>query len=766
MEKERMKRYRQEDSREIFTEELVADFAVVGGGLAGVCAAVTAARQGVRTVLVQDRPVLGGNASSEVRLWALGATSHLGNNNRWSREGGVMDEILVENLYRNPEGNPHLFDAVLLDLVMAEQHITLLLDTVVYALETDEARQIEKVSAFCGQNETAYMISAPLFCDASGDGILGYLSGASYRVGAEAADEFDEPFAPDAAYGGLLGHSMYFYSRDTGKPVQFVAPDFALKDITDIPRYRNFRAGDTGCQLWWLEYGGRLDTVYDTRQIKQELQRVIFGVWDYIKNSGEFPEAENLTLEWVGNVPGKRESRRFEGDYMLHQRDVIEQREHADAVAYGGWAIDLHPGDGVYSRLDGCTQWHSKGVYQIPYRTLYSRDVPNLFLAGRVISATHVAFGSTRVMATAGHTAQAVGMAAFQCLERGLVPRGLTDRDEMRELQRNLLAIGQYIPGVELDHPQDLAKRADVSASSSFSMLELPAGEEAVALDAKRGMLLPFAQGRLPEITLFFNVEDSCELEVQLRTAKKVGNYTPDTVLETRVLTLGAGQAVRVSLQFESELAQDQYAFICLMETEGVDVLLSDLRVSGVLSVAQEGNRRVSKANVQEPPEGIGVERVEFWLPQRRPGGKNFAVKCASPSSLFGAPQVLSAPQRPTTSPNAWVADPSDACPQLSLEWREPVRLKKAVLFFDTDFDHPMETVQMGHPEREIPFCVKDFDLLDDEGNVIYEARNNHRTRYEAVFKKIVETKKITLRIPATHGAPAAVFKVQCFGEK
>ena len=328
----------------------------------------------------------------------LGATSHMGNNNRWAREGGAIDEMLLENLYRNPEGNPLIFDTILLEKVASEPNITLLLNTAVYAVAMAEAKEsgntntIKSVSAFCSQNSTTYTLTAPLFCDASGDGIMAFQAGAAFRMGAESRDEFGEKFAPSADYGELLGHSMYFYSKDTGKPVRFVPPAYALSDITQIPRFRSFNANDYGCRLWWIEYGGRLDTVHETEAIKWELWKVVYGVWNHIKNSGQFPEAENLTLEWVGQIPGKRESRRFEGDYMLTQQDIIEQRTHDDAVAFGGWSIDLHPADGVFSEKPGCNQWHSKGTYQIPYRCLYSRNVDNLFLAGRIISASHVAF--------------------------------------------------------------------------------------------------------------------------------------------------------------------------------------------------------------------------------------------------------------------------------------------------------------------------------------------------------------------------------------
>ena len=164
--------------------------------MAGVCCAITAARAGIRVTLVQDRPVLGGNASSEVRMWIVGATSHMGNNNRWAREGGVIDEILLENAYRNPQGNPLIFDTILLEKVYEEANIQLLLDTAVYELTKSSADQISGVTAFCSQNSTRYQIQAPLFCDASGDGVVGFLAGAAFRMGAESSAEFGEMLAP------------------------------------------------------------------------------------------------------------------------------------------------------------------------------------------------------------------------------------------------------------------------------------------------------------------------------------------------------------------------------------------------------------------------------------------------------------------------------------------------------------------------------------------------------------------------------------------
>jgi len=749
-------------SRELKTLSLQADLAIVGGGLAGICAAITAAREGVTVVLVQDRPVLGGNASSEVRLWALGATSHMGNNNRWAREGGVINEIVVENLRRNKEGNPLFFDALLIDKVRAESNITLLLDTAIFDAEKSASGAITSLRGFNSQNSTLYQVSAPLFCDASGDGILGYLSGASYRIGSEKADEFDEPLAPDNDYGELLGHTIYFYTKDAGKPVDYIAPDFALKDITKIPRFDQIGSRDYGCLFWWFEYGGRLDTIHDTAEIKSELWKVVYGVWDHIKNSGKFDDVANLTLEWVGHIPGKRESRRFEGDTMLCQKDVVEQRRHTDAVSFGGWAVDLHPADGVYSDKSPCNQYHSRGVYQIPYRSLYSRDVPNLFLAGRIISASHIAFGSTRVMMTSAHSAQAVGMATALCHEKGLMPRAILD--EMTTLQTRLLRCGQFIPHVVLDDPDDLCATATIEASSTMSLDALPANGECVALDQPRAMLFPADAGQFPNST--FKVSAACDtaIEFELRASERLGNYTPDRLLATKTVAISAGENQSVTVDFGVELDAAQYVCVCLMPNDKVTVALSDMRVTGVLSVARGMNKAVAKSAKQEVTPGSGIDSFYFWLPTRRPGGKNLAVAFEPPLRPYTPESLLSGYERPFLKTNAWVADAQDTAPSVTCRWGEPQSLSRIILSFDSDYDHPMESAQWGHPESVVPFCIKHFQVRDESGTILFEECNNSQSRVDIQLEAPVCTAALTIEVIETRGTLAALFRIRCFG--
>jgi hypothetical protein len=743
--------------------EVLADLVVVGGGLSGICAAITAARAGIKVVLVQDRPVLGGNASSEVRLWILGATSHMGNNNRWAREGGVIDEILVENLWRNPEGNPVILDFLLLEKVKEEQRITLLLNTAVEDVELTATGSIAAVRAFCSQSQLTYRLAANLYCDASGDGVLGYLAGAAFRMGAESSAEFGELLAPTQEYGELLGNSLYFYSRDTGKPVSFVRPSYALEDITRLPRYRQIKLSDSGCRLWWLEYGGRLDTIHDTELIKWELWRVALGIWNYIKNSGEFPGSETLTLEWIGAIAGKRESRRFEGLYMMRQQDLVEQREQQDAVSFGGWAIDLHPADGVYSPLPSCTQWHAKGVYQIPYRSMVSRNVSNLFLTGRIISASHVAFGSTRVMATCAHNGQAVGMASAICSERNILPADLLAPDNLKELRRRLLRSGQYIPGVASDDPADLVRSADITASSTLLLSQMEPDGTVESLSVARALLIPIEEGKLPTFTFTIDAKEETELRVEYRTSSRVGNYTPDVLLGCQQIALRAGENQQVELVSNRSLDMADYVFICLLPNPSISVHLSSQRLTGVLTLSQTMNSAVATSMRQTPPAGAGIDTFEFWLPERRPRGKNMAVSIAPPLALYSVGLLKNGFSRPYRRTNAWAASADDPAPYLSLRWKEPLHIRRIMIGFDTDFDHPMESVLMTHPERRVPFCVEQYRILDQNGALLYETRENHQSLNEIVFDREIEADGLKVEFTHPGGAPAAIFRISAY---
>jgi hypothetical protein len=751
------------ESRENYKIRYNKDLIIVGGGLAGTCAAITAARSGIKVVLVQDRPVLGGNSSSEVRLWILGATSHMGNNNRWAREGGVVDEILIENLYRNKEGNAIILDTILLEKVTNEPNITLLLNTAVFEVKKKDENTLESVRAFCSQTSTEYLLSAPLFIDSSGDGIVGFLAGAPFRMGAETKDEFGELFAPDKEYGEMLGHTIYFYSKDTGHPVKYVPPAFALKDIKDIPRYKTISSKMNGCQFWWFEYGGRYeDTVKETEKIKWELWKVVYGAWDYIKNSGKFPDAENLTLEWVGTIPGKRESRRFEGEYLLKQQDLVEQRQFHDAVAFGGWSLDLHPADGVYSKLPGCNQWHTKGIYQIPYRSLICKTINNLFFAGRIISATHIAFASTRVMATSAHGAQAAALAAVICAENGINTKEVLEPKYLANLQNRLNLTGQSIPCMPIDYAQLPVEKPKIKASSTYELNEMPFDGDWVGLEAGFAQLLPLKSSKKYEFKILVKAQEECNIEIQLRKSSKAGNYTPDVELEKIEIQLGKGNQF-LTFSFETTFESDEYAFLLLMPTKHVKVKTSEQRLSGTLSLFRKMNKAVSNFGKQEPPEGLGVDSFEFWTPKRRPDGKNLAFTVSPSINLFNAFNIANGFVRPWLRTNAWAASLDDSAPELILHWEKPQKINKISLYFDTDYDHPLESVLMVHPEEVIPFCVRNYRILDRENKLLFEKSGNYQTINHIEFEQEIECSELKFQFehPSSQ-VPATVFEIVC----
>jgi hypothetical protein len=449
--------------RNMTVVDLNCDVMVAGGGLAGVLAALSAARHGAKVVLVQDRSRLGGNSSSEIKMHVVGANNHKGRPG-W-REGGLLEEIRLDDAANNPQRCWELWDLLLYDKVVSEPNITLLLETTLYSAETKDGI-IQRVQARCDRSEHLYRITSKLFCDCTGDSRLGLEAGAQFRVGHEAREEHGESLAPVTADNKTQGCSILFTSRDFGKPMPFTPPKWARKITEKDLKSRPIKTWEYG--YWWIEWGGHMNTVRDNERIRFELLGIVMGVWDYIKNSGKFPSSANWAMDWVGMLPGKREARRLVGDHMLTQMDLMGLNpEFEDAVCIGGWNLDEHPPTGFEDpELPPFVSIKLKDVYNIPLRSLYSKNIRNLFMAGRNISATHTAFSSTRVMATCAVEGQAIGTAAAACIKHNLLPRGLyEDKTKLKALQQTLLRDDQSIKGVKNEDPLDLARQAKVTAS-------------------------------------------------------------------------------------------------------------------------------------------------------------------------------------------------------------------------------------------------------------------------------------------------------------
>ena len=440
---------------------ITTDFLVAGGGMAGLCAALAAARNGSKVVLIQNRSRLGGNASSEIRMHISGASQL---KQVW-RETGILEELMLTEAVINQQKSYEMLDYVFYDKVVSNPNITLLFDTMLYEVHTN-GRQVTTIKAYCSQTEEIYDISAKYFADCTGDGTLAALAGAEFMRGRESKKAFGETLGLDKPDDITMGNSLLFMAEEHDKPMPFEAPSWARKYTFKDFQYRKIHSFEYG--YWWIELGGLEDIVHDGQKIRHDLMAVIFGIWDYIKNSGNHPKSANWALSWFGAIPGKRESRRLTGDYIMTQRDIQAPKMLEDRVAYGGWPLDDHLPAGMDdTSLDPFRSIPLKGPYSIPLRSLYSKSFDNLVMAGRNISTTHVALSSTRVMATCATMGQAIGTAVAFCLQHALHPAALVkDKAKLQAYQQLLLRQDQAMLGMKNTDPLDLALKAAVKASS------------------------------------------------------------------------------------------------------------------------------------------------------------------------------------------------------------------------------------------------------------------------------------------------------------
>ncbi len=415
------------------TSEYKTDLCVVGGGLSGLCCAIAAARHGIKVVLINDRPVLGGNASSEIRMHICGA------HGKDNRETGIIEEILLENFYRNTGLKYTIWDTVLYEKAMAEENLTLLLNSSCLDAEMN-GNKIKKIKAWQSNAETFHVVEAKYFADCSGDSILAPLTGANYRYGREAKSEFNETIPPEVADKKTMGMSCLIQLRETDHKVEFIPPEWAYiyETDADLP-YKDHTKGDN---FWWIEVGGEWDCIHDTDRCRDELLKIAYGVWDHMKNKGDH-DVDNWELEWVGFLPGKRESRRYVGKYTVTQNDVESEGKFEDTVAYAGWSMDDHFPAGFYYRDGHPTIYHpAPSPWGLPLRSMISENIENLVFAGRNISVTHAALSSSRVMATCAILGQALGTATALALNSGTT----VEKVDIQTLQQQLMEDDCYIP--------------------------------------------------------------------------------------------------------------------------------------------------------------------------------------------------------------------------------------------------------------------------------------------------------------------------------
>lgn len=710
-----------------FEKVIKSELLIVGGGVAGVTAALAAAREGVKTVLLQNRPVLGGVSSVEYgdgdARCVNGAYNYTHRN---ARECGIIEELKNSNGWHFENGYSSCWSQVLREAIELESNITLLMNTEALSVEMDGG-MIRSVSARGINSEINYTIFADNFIDASGDGFFA-AAGAEFHMGREGKSEFGESLAPDIPDTKTMGSSIAFRAIDAGHPVPFKAPAGAyhFESDADLP----FRShGNPRKGWWWLEYGGELDTIKDNEEIYKRLRNILYGVWDHVKNGGDHG-AENYVIDWIAPITGKRESRRFVGDFMLSQNDVMENREFPDAVAYGGWPIDIHPPEGVFSHGHPGSEppFFFPPLYGIPFRSLYSVNIPNLLMAGRNISVTHVALGTTRLMATCALCGQAVGSAVALMKKYNCCPRDIF-REHLSELRILLQKNDQAIPERPVEIPDDLMKEAVFSATSSLSLKIFDiTGEESLCWepkntldpcdvppeDRRKGQQI-FVDGRLDALELVMNNRATEPAAVTLHLRKEF--FGEDIQIAQAVVPAGENQIIR--FDFGLDLPAGSYVFI-LDPVKDVSFAVSTEHLPGFFRKADGCYHNFNNFAFN-------------ILPAQYP------FKVENLHNNFGRPSA--------DSPNIWIAEAG--FPQaLTASWNKEMSFDRLDLVFDTNLDE-------YRYNATAPECVKDFTVEYETGgkwHTLITVKDNSSRFRRFDLPKAVCASKVRVNILASRG--------------
>jgi len=746
------------------------DVVVCGGGLAGFCAAVAAARHGARVCLVQDRPVFGGNSSSEIRVPPQGAASF----HAYARETGIVHELLAEERASNHEEATFdngwinsVWDMVLYDAAMRTPNLTFRLNTAVTGVRMKDERTVEAVACRVQHAETELTLLSDVFVDCTGDGLVAAFAGCEWRLGTEGRDEFGEPHAPTKASDATMGNSIHFKAKDIGRPVPFTAPAWAVRyDDPDFFYKQGRWPGEIRNGYWWIELSVPWHTIYDNETLRHELTRHVLGIWDWIKNRD--PElkiaAANYALDWIGQVPGKRESRRIVGEYFMTEHDPLEKTAFPDEVAYGGWFVDLHEPGGLLAPFSerAAAEGHDSayaaksyvGPYGIPLRILIARGMNNLMMAGRNVSVTHAALGTVRVMGTTALMGQAAGTAAAFAVRAGIPAREVPAKG-IREVQQALLRDGCFLLHTANEDPSDLARFATTEASSEALLTGAEGpwreGSGADALTQRRGQWIAVGADRIDTLSVCVSNDSGVPqpVEARLYAVEHIWDYRvePGEPLAAAVLSVEPGNEQWVSWNVELDVSALRGSYVRL------DLLANP-------QVRWHAAERVVPAHVGAYDLGTGLMR-------RYGSGATMAFRIEPPQACFGAAQAKSGVTRPYRYTNLWRSDPRTPLPQwLALSWPEPVRIGRIELTFPGQLLRDYRSYPALYRDPQCPkhFAVDAF--LEGRWTEIGSRSDNYHRRAAIVPERPVVTDRLRVRVLATNGDPsAAIYEIRCYAD-
>lgn len=736
------------------------DFTIIGGGMSGICAAIQAARLGLTVSLINNRGFLGGNASPEIRVNISGGDGS-SEFNFYARESGILEEIRLENLYRNPQGNPYLWHTVLLDLVLREKNITMYLNTNIDEIMTKEDGSLEWVSGSQIGTEKRFQFLSPYFLDDTGDGTIGYLAGAEYRMGRESREEFGERIAPKKADDHVLLSTLSFYSKNTNRKSPFQLPEFAEslpieealenRVIPDrIPGHSRYEAYR---MRWFYEAGYGKDQIGEAEDIMQNQRELVYGIWNHIKNSGQY-DSDTYDLEYISPVVGKRESRRLIGDYILTEDDIVSQKDFEDTIGHGGWSLDLHALEGFFSK-DVMTRHHIlNGVYSIPYRSCYSKDVSNLFIASRAMSATHVAFGSTRVMGTLAVLGQSVAVAAYLCKKYDVNPRGIYD-NHLEEFKQELIKNDQYIIGTVNKDPKDLAREAHIT-TSSHQKLNFTHKTHEKQLDEDVALIIPVDK-KIGKIALCLKSEKDTTLSYTVYRPVKNQNYKPQEKLMHSSVTLEAGNDYEwVDLAINAETSTGKI-FIQIHKNDHVNLAMTQERVNGVFYLTMQTSEEYSTYVDVNTLENVN----ELWARQEE-------LPCfkVNHEDIYSGWNINNGYARNHRLPNLWLSEKNNKQEWVSLKFNDMKEVKQLMLIFDSNLDSIYHNLEIYNDFNAFPQIVKSYKVLakKDESYVEIASVSDNYQRKNMIEFPMISTDEIKIVFEQTNGSPrVGVYEIRAY---
>lgn len=703
------------DKCEIVEEKKEYDLVVIGAGMAGMNAAISAARHNMKVALICAPSVLGGNASVEVGIDINGAAyNSLYSVSGYARETGIIEEIkqTIFNRAAYETYKSASYDGALFDMIYNEKNIDLYLNTYAFEVKMKNKQYIKSIKALQTTTEKHFTFTANYFVDATGDGTIGFLAKAKFMCGSEGYDEFFEGLAPSKHTDFTNGSTLMFQTINTGKEEKFVKPDFAYDEKTNPSLFANLEKNGRifykskrvgGYQgFWWVEFGNDLDVIKDSEYITTELRKIVYGIWNYIKNSGKYEDTWDAKLLHVNSVIGKRESRRFIGETIVSQNDISMKKEYEDNCYMAGWPMDVHANHGIYD-LDRPTYWnYVPGMYNLPLSTLYSINIDNLFMCGRNTSCTRVANGSTRVMATCAVAGQAVGIAAYLCKKYHTIPK-IIKRQYINQLQLLLLRDDQTIVGYKEEY--DL-KNVNIECSSIKDLVN-EKREFLRNIDKNICISLPI-ENRLDsfEIAIKNITNEEQELEYDVLTGNRKENYLPENIIYENKITIPANFDDFIKIKVNQEKGLDDKLHIMFKKNDNLQIYMNNNHLTGVLSFTiyeKEPDKRDARKYVQTRlRESVAFRNV---LPLQ---------------NIYKPENVISGYNRPYGYPNIWISN-SKNNEYLKLHFSLK-NVEEIHLVFDTDLAEDII-------EKQSVMTIKDYVLIvkGDNFTKSFEVNNNFK---------------------------------------